>query len=114
MTRTVSGRGNAERITGRAERTRQVATPRFRTALGTIERGAVLGPGPAAAGDTAADTMAVCQCAIDGAEHRAEAPGNWNGTLTLWSHADGGAPAPGLQVLVPAQASFAKDRAGSR
>jgi hypothetical protein len=91
-----------------------VATPRFRTALGAIERGAVLGPGPAAAGDTAADTLAVCQGTIDGAEYRAEAPGNWNGPLTLWSHADGRAPAPGLQVLVLTQATFAKDPAGNR
>ncbi len=65
---------------------------RFRAVLGAVlvllGVGAVLGSGPAAtvAGATAADT-AVYQGTIDGAEYRAEVPGNWNGTLILWSHA---------------------------
>jgi pimeloyl-ACP methyl ester carboxylesterase len=65
---------------------------RFRVVLGAalvrLGVGAVLGSGPAAtvAGATAADT-AVYQGTIDGAEYRAEVPGNWNGTLILWSHA---------------------------
>jgi pimeloyl-ACP methyl ester carboxylesterase len=63
---------------------------RLRAVLGAalvlLAVGAVLGLGPAAAGDTAADTT-VYQGTIDGAAYRAEVPGNWNGTLILWSHA---------------------------
>ncbi len=57
-------------------------------ALALLGVGAGLGAGPATAtaGDTAADT-AVYQGTIDGAAYRAEVPGNWNGTLILWSHA---------------------------
>jgi pimeloyl-ACP methyl ester carboxylesterase len=63
---------------------------RFRAVLGAalalLAVGAVLGLGPAAATAAAADTT-VYQGTIDGAEYRAEVPGNWNGTLILWSHA---------------------------
>jgi pimeloyl-ACP methyl ester carboxylesterase len=47
--------------------------------------GAVLGSAAPAVGDTADTT--VYQGTTDGAEFRAEVPGNWNGTLILWSHA---------------------------
>jgi pimeloyl-ACP methyl ester carboxylesterase len=53
-------------------------------ALALLAVGGLLGSGPAAA---AAGDTTVYQGTINGAEFRAEVPGNWNGTLVLWSHA---------------------------
>jgi pimeloyl-ACP methyl ester carboxylesterase len=83
----VAGTGRPTSWKGKDSRVRK---RRFRAVLGfalaLLTAGPALGSGPAAAGATASDT-AVYQGTIDGAEFRAEVPGNWNGTLILWSHA---------------------------